>query len=205
MHLCLLSPLLSWPKQQQNKTYMKPSVCESCVKGATLHTWRCNRVACQYHGSGPAQGWSNLSNIMLFRHQMQTVSLLGFKCLQAGLLQQFRRLLRLIQQNKEQAQPSWLKRWTAVVVSKTLQTRMLHLLAHLKKRMATLPNCSLNCQLRYHTRKKGLVASLTMAAETVAQMRTADRAPKKGMLQDLLGPFSDECLSALRIRLLSCI
>ena len=79
---------------------------------------------------------------------------------------------------------------------------MLYLLAHRKKRMALLPNRS---QLRYRSRQKGLVALLTMAAETVAQIRTADRAVKMKMLRDLLGPFSDDVLSALRVKLLSCV
>lgn len=71
--------------------------------------------------------------------------------------------------------------------------------------MALLPKRSLKCQLRCRSRQKGLVASLTMAVKTVAQIRTVDRALKMEILQDLLGPFSDDCFSALHIKTLSCV
>lgn len=71
--------------------------------------------------------------------------------------------------------------------------------------MALLRKRSLRCQLKYRSRQKGLVASLTMAAKTVAQIRTADRALKMKILPDLLGPFSDDCFSALHIKSLSCV
>ena len=86
-----------------------------------------------------------------------------------------------------------------------LQHTMPHLLAHRKKRMALLPTRSLKCQLRYRNRQKGLVASLAMTAKTVAPIRTVDRALMMEMLQDLLGPFSDDFLPALRIKLWSCV
>ena len=86
-----------------------------------------------------------------------------------------------------------------------LQSTMLHLLAHQKKRVVLPASRSLKCQLKYCSRREVLVALLTMAAKTVAQIRTVDRTVEMEMLQDLLGPFSDGCLSALHISLLFVI
>ena len=88
---------------------------------------------------------------------------------------------------------------------KLLQSTMLHLLAHRKKRVLLPASRSLKCQLKYRSWRGVLVALLTMAAKTAAQILTVDRAGKMEMLRDLLGPFSDDCLSALRVNMLSII